>query len=131
MASYLTLAQEWDQISVDQLRASGSVKWTAFPGMLGAWVAEMDFGTAPVISQALEKAIQSQQLGYLSPELTARLGEAFGTFAQHRYGWAVNPAWVRPMPDVLAAFAAVLEQWTRAGDRIILPTPAYPPFRPV
>ncbi|MCL1801999.1 MAG: aminotransferase class I/II-fold pyridoxal phosphate-dependent enzyme [Promicromonosporaceae bacterium] len=131
MASYLTLAPEWDQISVTQLRELGSVKWTAFPGTLGAWVAEMDFGTAPVISQALEKAIHSQQFGYLSPELTLRLGEAFATFARHRYGWAVNPACVRPLPDVLAAFAVVVEQWTRPGDRIILPTPAYPPFRPV
>ena len=37
---------DFDQ-TVDQLRATGSVKWSQHPEAIGAFVAEMDFGTAP------------------------------------------------------------------------------------
>jgi bifunctional pyridoxal-dependent enzyme with beta-cystathionase and maltose regulon repressor activities len=36
-----------DQITIEELRARGSVKWTrGGPGVIGAFVAEMDFGAA-------------------------------------------------------------------------------------
>jgi len=37
----------FDDITVDDLVAQGSMKWTKMPGHLAAFVAEMDFGTAP------------------------------------------------------------------------------------
>ena len=37
----------YDEITEADLRAAGSMKWTAYPGKTGAWVAEMDFGVAP------------------------------------------------------------------------------------
>src|SRR5690625_4850126 len=40
----------FDGITIDELRARGSVKWSRFPGAIGAFIAEMDFGTAPEVT---------------------------------------------------------------------------------
>jgi cysteine-S-conjugate beta-lyase len=52
------LATALDQLSVAELRGRGSLKWTyAGPEVLGAFVAEMDFGTAPAVEDALRAAL--------------------------------------------------------------------------
>ena len=43
----------YDDITIDSLIAKGSFKWTAYPGTIGAWTAEMDFGVAPAIRATL------------------------------------------------------------------------------
>jgi cysteine-S-conjugate beta-lyase len=45
-----------------------------------------------------------------------------------RYGWNVDPARVRPLPDVITALAAAINVFTRPGSPVIVPTPAYMPF---
>ena len=61
------------RISLDRPQ---SRKWSLHPGRIGAWVAEMDFGVAPVVAEALHRAIDDENLGYLSPPQAAELGEA-------------------------------------------------------
>ena len=39
-----------DALTIDDLRSAGSLKWTAYPDAIGAWVAEMDFGLAPAVA---------------------------------------------------------------------------------
>ena len=55
-----------DAITLEQLRAGGGLKWRAFPDCIGAFVAEMDFGIAPPIRDALLEAVEHGQVGYLS-----------------------------------------------------------------
>ena len=66
----------YDEITEADLRAAGSMKWTAYPGKTGAWVAEMDFGVAPAIQDALSSAAARGLTGYLPPWLTADLARA-------------------------------------------------------
>jgi cystathionine beta-lyase len=40
----------------------------------------------------------------------------------------VDPAWVRPLPDVIAGLAAAITVFSRPGSPVIVPTPAYMPF---
>ncbi len=122
---------ELDSITVDQLRAVPSVKWSTYPDALGAFVAEMDFGTAPAVRRALLDAVGSGGLGYLPAAATARMQEAYAGFARRRFGWVVDPERVRPVPDVLAAFEATVRHLTPEGAPVILPTPAYMPFAPL
>jgi len=128
----VNLAQKFDAITVAQLRAAGSVKWSSFPDAIGAFVAEMDFGTAPVVSEAINAAIANNQFGYLPEHLTQKLQEAFVAFAKRRYGWsALRPNQVRPVPDVLGACEAVMRFIADPEAAVVLPTPAYMPFRPL
>lgn len=120
---------ELDAVTEQDLRERGSLKWTAFgPETIGAWVAEMDFGTAPQIEAALHAAAGSGTLGYLPPGPRAELAAACAQWQQQRYGWQVPPEHVFPVPDVLTALELVLRHFSRPGSPLILPTPAYMPF---
>ncbi len=122
------LARALDARTADDLRAAGSLKWTAADGAIGAWVAEMDFGTAPAVTRALHDVVDRGLLGYAPPALVERTSAAFAAFAADRYGWHVPAARVRPLPDVLAALAAAVTHLTSPGSPVIVPTPAYMPF---
>jgi len=53
MSSAAVTTHPFDAISESELRRAGSVKWTRFPDAIGSFIAEMDFGVAPVISYAV------------------------------------------------------------------------------
>ncbi|MFD1722684.1 MalY/PatB family protein [Amnibacterium endophyticum] len=114
--------------SVDELRRRGSAKWTAFPGAIGAFVAETDFGLAPVIQEVLRDAIADGRLGYLPQSVVRDLQLATAGFVEDRYGWSVPPEHVRPVGDVLTGLDVFLKQWTDLARPAIVPTPAYMPF---
>lgn len=114
--------------SVAQLRATGSVKWSQHPEALGAFVAEMDFGTAPAVTRALHDTVDQGLLGYLPDALVAHLGEAFAGWAGERYDWVVAPQRVRPLADVISGLQAVIAHFSEPGSAVIVPTPSYMPF---
>lgn len=119
----------FDGVTVERLRALGGLKWSKYPEAIGAFVAEMDFGTAPAVTRALHAAVDAGTLGYLTPALQQGMSEAYAAWSADRYGWAVPPERVRPVADVLAALAAAVEHISRPASPVILPTPAYMPFR--
>jgi cystathionine beta-lyase len=124
-----SFAEFVDQITVDELRHRGSLKWTrGDPGVLGAFVAEMDFGAAPAVQAALLDAMERRDYGYLSDHAAAGLRTACADWQRSAYGWQVNPASVWPMADVLKCLQAAISDFSRPGSPVILPTPAYMPF---
>jgi len=118
----------FDDITVDQLVAQGSLKWTKTPGHLAAFVAEMDFGTAPEVTRALEQVTSTSLLGYLPPAAARDMSLATSEFLHTRFGWEVSPSRIYPTADVLSAYEVVLAQFSKPGSAVIVPTPAYMPF---
>jgi len=118
-------------ISIDQLRAGGSFKWSAWPDSIGAFVAEMDLGIAPVITRALHEAVARGAHGYLPDALARELAQACTDWQQQRYGWTIEPGAVQAIPDVLCALEIVLRYVVPAGCTVVLPTPNYMPFAPL
>jgi cystathionine beta-lyase len=111
------------------LRARGSFKWAApGPGGFGAAVAEMDFGAAPPILDALAGLSADANFGYLPPFLAGELAAACAEYQRRRYGWDVDPALIRHVPDVIKALEIAITYFSRPGSPVILPTPAYMPF---
>ena len=88
----------------------------------------MDFGAAPVILEALERLSVDALFGYLPQHLADELADACADFALRRYGWAVDPASVHHLPDVIKGLEIAITHFSRPGSPIILPTPAYMPF---
>jgi cystathionine beta-lyase len=124
-----TFAEIADRISEDELRARGSLKWTkGGPGVIGAFVAEMDFGVAPPIEAALLDSVKRADFGYLTERAVADMADACAAWQRDRYGWDVDPDRVRPLPDVITGLAAAITVFSRPGSPVILPTPAYMPF---
>lgn len=118
----------FDDITIEALVEQGSMKWTRMPGHLAAFVAEMDFGTAPCVIDTLTDATERAVLGYLPPAVSKDMSQATSEFIAKRFGWQVSPSRIYPTADVLSAYEVVLERFTRPGSPVILPTPAYMPF---
>lgn len=124
----MSTADQLDLISLDRLREIGSVKWAMFPDAIGAFVAEMDYGNAPAITEVLHRAVDDGLFGYLPPALGVAMSDACARWQKDRYGWEVPAERVRPLPDVLAGLSACIEHFTAPGSKVVLPTPAYMPF---
>jgi cystathionine beta-lyase len=124
-----SLRQVIDTTTVAALRARGSFKWTApGPDGFGAGVAEMDFGAAPPILDALARLSADANFGYLPDYLADELAAACAEFMLRRYGWDPDPAHIHPVPDVIKALEIAITHFSRPGSPVILPTPAYMPF---
>jgi len=121
-------AAEFDRIDVGMLRRGGSVKWSMYPEAIGAFVAEMDFGTAPPVTAALHAAVDAAVFGYLPAGTVEQMSAAYAAWSRDRYGWAVDPVDVRPVADVVAGLRLAIEHFSAPGTPVVLPTPAYMPF---
>jgi cysteine-S-conjugate beta-lyase len=118
----------FDALSEDSLRAAGGLKWTRYGPAIGAFVAEMDFGTAPAVTAALHEAVDRGRLGYLTSEAAADMARACSDWQLRRYGWEVPAERITPLADVVAGLQAAIERFTPPGSPVVLPTPAYMPF---
>nr|WP_213018850.1 aminotransferase class I/II-fold pyridoxal phosphate-dependent enzyme [Brevibacterium sp. RIT 803] len=117
-----------DSISEDSLIAKGGRKWSSFPGSLGAFIAEMDFGVAPGVRQALREVDERDLFGYAPQSIVSDLKSATSAFCAERYGWQFSDQHVELASDVIASFLGILTHLTPADTPIVLPTPAYMPF---
>lgn len=128
MASTAFHAPSIDALTQADLVAGGSDKWTRFPDCIGAFIAEMDFGCPAPVTEALQRAVASGSLGYLSQTHVSALAEATARYLERDFAWVVDPAWVRPLADIVQAYQAFLQHFVAPGSAIIVPTPAYMPF---
>ncbi|MFN4001045.1 MalY/PatB family protein [Microcella sp.] len=127
-ADRAALFARWDAITPEQLHAAGSMKWSLFPGTIGAWVAESDLGTAPAITRALHEAVDAGQLGYLPRPVAAEMGRATAEWMRDRFAWSIDAARIHALPDVITGLVVAMEHYSRPGSAVIVPTPAYMPF---
>lgn len=118
----------FDVLTEQALRAGRSLKWTRYGPAIGAFVAEMDFGTAPAVTRSLQEAVARGRLGYATPEDAEDMARACAGWLARRYGWEVPPASITPLADVIAGLQAAIERFTPPGSPVVLPTPAYMPF---
>jgi cystathionine beta-lyase len=118
----------FDDVTEADLRARGDLNWSMAPdGVLPAWVAEMDYAPAPVVTSAVGQAVRVGRFGYLSPDSFARLRSATTRFAAARYGWTIVPSHIVPTGDVMAGVMLALSTLCEDAPVVVL-TPAYPPF---
>lgn len=120
--------REFDAISIECLRETGGAKWTAFPDSIGAFVAEMDFGTAPTVKQAIHAATDRGMLGYLPGPVAHHMSQATASWYGTNYGWEIDASQVHPVADVLKTVEIAIENYSRPGSPIIIPTPTYMNF---
>ncbi|GAA4287332.1 MalY/PatB family protein [Georgenia daeguensis] len=120
--------QNFDEITIDQLRAAGGTKWTRFPDCIGAFVAEMDFGVPPVVRDVVRAAADAGALGYLPVAERRAARQATADWLLRTTGWRVPAERVHLLPDVLSVMRETIRHFTVPGSAVIVPTPAYMPF---
>jgi cystathionine beta-lyase len=124
----MSTAQDFDAITIEDLRESGTTKWVRPDQAIGAFTAEMDFGVADEIKQALHEEVDKGLFAYLPPRYREEMQQAVAGFLERHADWKVDPARIHEMPDVVASYAAAIEHFSKPGSKIIVPTPAYMPF---
>jgi len=118
----------FDLLTEDQLRQRKTIKWNFFePDVLPLWIAEMDFPTAPAVVDGIRACVANEEFGY-PPVGEDVLPRATADWCRRRYGWQVQPEWVRVVPDVLKGMEVVVNFLTRPESPVVLPVPAYMPF---
>ena len=106
-------------------RGTNSYKWDSATdaGVLPLWVADMDFRTAPAITEALARRVAHGIFGY------TRVPEAYynavtGWFAR-RHGWHFKKEWMIYTSGVVPAISAIIKALARPGDKVLVQTPVY------
>lgn len=124
----MNLASTFDAITVEQLRATRSLKWCLPDQAIGAFVAEMDFGTSPVVARALRAELDRGSFGYPPPHLVEQTAQATVERLRTAHGWQVDPADVRVAPEVIMVLDQAIASTTDPGTPVVVPTPAYMNF---
>ncbi|WP_405018345.1 aminotransferase class I/II-fold pyridoxal phosphate-dependent enzyme [Kitasatospora sp. NBC_00070] len=101
---------------------------TKYPDSIGAWVAEMAYGTADPIREAVSREVRFDTLGYNDPGSVGRARESLTSWLGNSYGWRVDPAAIGFVSDVVSGFQAVVRHFLPPGAPVVVPTPAYAPF---
>lgn len=112
-----------------ELRARGTRKWPAGEDLLGLYVAEMDFGIPPVVTEAIQPAVASGTLGHLPEQDRSALRAAVADYQLRHHGWAVSPGDVHLVADVMTALSVTIEHFSAPGAPVVLLTPTYAHFR--
>ncbi|MEO5662062.1 MAG: aminotransferase class I/II-fold pyridoxal phosphate-dependent enzyme [Nocardioides sp.] len=110
-----------------QAREALVLKWGQTElGVIPAWVAEMDYATADVITDALVDAIRKGQTSYPPYEFGGELGRAYADWAARHFAQDVDPELVIPVVDVTQGMRLALDLLS-ADAPVVMPVPAYSP----
>jgi len=106
---------------------TGSIKWEKYAGkeVLPMWVADMEFGIAEEILDAIKARLEHPVLGYTTA--TESLARAVTEYLQQRHQWTIDSDWLVWLPGVVPGLAALLNI-LGADDQIMVFTPVYHPL---
>jgi cystathionine beta-lyase len=108
---------KWDQ----QIRVFGKENIE-----VGMGIADMDFRTAPVITEALNKRLQHENWGYL--DMPHSFADGIVSWNKRRYGIEINPESLIITTGVHAGLVAALRTFSPPGSKVLLLTPTYDGF---
>ena len=98
-------------------------------GLIPLWVADMDFRTAPCVTQALVKSAEHSIFGYTDVKREGAYFNAINKWFSERFNFEVKPEWVIKTPGVVFAIYAAIRAYTETDDAVLIQTPVYYPFR--
>ena len=97
--------------------------------LIPLWVADMDFRTAPCVTEALVKSAGHSIFGYSDTKKTGAYFDAVQKWFVERLDFKVRPEWLVKTPGVVFALYAAVKASTEAGDGVLIQPPVYYPFR--
>ena len=107
-------------------RGTGSVKWDVAEGELPMWIADMDFPTAPCITQAILTKAKSGVFGYQI--VPSEWYDAIINWWQTRHGLTIDREWLCFVKGVVPAVTTAVKRLTNEGDNVVVLTPIYDTF---
>lgn len=113
-------------------RRTGSVKWDFNQRIFGRedvlplWVADMDFQAPQAVVEALLKRAEHGIFGY-SDGMDGYY-DSLTAWLKKRHGWEIQREWIAFSPGIVFALYELVRSLTKAGDKVLLQSPVYPPF---
>jgi cystathionine beta-lyase len=95
--------------------------------VLPLWVADMDFGCAPSIIEALHKRVDRRIFGYNHSGSEEYYNSVINWF-KRRFGWEVPRESICYSPGIVPAIGFLVKVLTNKGDGVIIQRPVYYPF---
>ena len=125
---------EYDFSHAPNRRGTGAYKWDAMQKLqpylpmdvIPFSIADMEFATAPEITEGLCEYIRSNVLGYTAP--TDAYFDALDRWMQRRHGFSVQKEQVVLSSGVVPALDAAVRVFTEPDEAVLVPTPVYHPF---
>ena len=94
--------------------------------LMPLWVADMDFATAPFVTEAIRRRCENPVLGYTSkPDGYYR---AIIGWNRDRYGLQLEKEDIHFVPGIVPGIGMALNAFTRPGDKVLIQPPVYGPF---
>ncbi|MDE6099221.1 MAG: pyridoxal phosphate-dependent aminotransferase [Muribaculaceae bacterium] len=110
---------------ITQRRGTGSYKWDSVPSddVLPLWVADMDFRTAPAVTEALYNRVSQGIFGYtkVSDDYYQAVIDWFGS----RHGLEIRREWIIYTSGVVPALSAIIKALAAPGEKVLVQTPVY------
>ena len=95
--------------------------------LIALWVADMDFETPQFIVDAIRERLKHAVFGY-----TIEPKEYWPTVSKwiaDHHSWNVKTQWLTYIPGVVKGIGMAINALTQPGDKILIQTPVYHPFR--
>jgi cysteine-S-conjugate beta-lyase len=108
--------------------STGSLKWERYPerDVVPMWVADMDFISAPEITEALQQRAAHGVFGYTVPPKSTV--DAALDYLQTHHGYAAAPEHIVWFPGLVPALNIACRAFVQPGEDVLTCTPVYPPF---
>ncbi len=114
---------------IERLRALSGIKWQRYGAeVIPAWVADMDFPTAPAIVESLRAMVAASDFGYNLTAFDDSIPKAWAEWSERHFGWRPDVERTKVFTSTLQPISAALMVATEPGDGVLLFTPVYPPF---
>ena len=94
--------------------------------LIPLWVADMDFATAPFVTEAIRKRCEHPVLGYTSKPDSYY--QAIINWNKVRYGLEVEKEMIHFVPGIVPGLGMALNTFTEKGDKVMIQPPVYGPF---
>lgn len=115
------MAYDFDKLT--ERRATNSMKWEVPEHELPMWVADMDFETAPEITEALRRRADHGIFGYTVVPESWR--EAVTGWWERRHGFQMEKDWLVFCTGVVPAISSAVRKLTSVGENVLVQTPVY------
>jgi cystathionine beta-lyase len=97
--------------------------------VLPLWVADMDFATAPAITERIHQVTEHGIFGY--SEGKEKYFQAISNWYQKNFNWEVKRNWLVKTPGVVFGLAMAIKAFTKEGESVLIQQPVYYPFSEV
>ena len=104
-------------------RGTGSLKWDVPERELPMWVADMDFETAPEITEEIARRAAHGIYGYSI--ITDEWYEAYRNWWGRRHGFQPEKEWLIFCTGVVPAISSMVRKLTTPGENVLVQTPVY------